>query len=227
MFRKIHMARKQAARSREEIVRQLLDIFFRHGFNGSTLSLISATTGLGRASLYHHFPGGKEEMARAVLERADAWGEEFVTRIMTDENTAPKERLLQALKNMDEVHFEPDQLSPANALIIGESTPVYRSHIASCFLYLTDLLSDLMQANGIPEKIALRRAWEFRILWEGALASARVMNDMGVFRQLMQHMPSYLLAPAEQIGCLPSNFVPPCHPDPKPASTFEPNPIRG
>lgn len=207
------MARKQAARSREEIVKQLLDIFFRHGFNGSTLSLISATTGLGRASLYHHFPGGKEEMARAVLERADAWGEEFVTRIMADQSAPPKERLLQALKNMDEVHFEPDQLSPANALIIGESAPIYRSYIASRFLYLIDLLSELMQANGIPKKIAERRAWEFRILWEGALASSRVMNDMQIFRQLMQNMPGYLLAPAEQTGCLPDTFVPPIHPD--------------
>ena len=60
---------------RSEAVQKLVMVFRQHGYEGATLSKISEATGLGRASLYHHFPGGKQEMARAVLESVAAWFE--------------------------------------------------------------------------------------------------------------------------------------------------------
>jgi hypothetical protein len=42
---------------------------------GASLSLISEATGLGKGCLYHFFPGGKEEMADAVLSEIDGWFE--------------------------------------------------------------------------------------------------------------------------------------------------------
>ena len=40
---------------------------------GASLSLIGSATGLGRGSLYHFFPGGKQEMAAAVLADVAGW----------------------------------------------------------------------------------------------------------------------------------------------------------
>ena len=111
------MVRKKPVRSRADVVTQLVDLFFRHGYNGTTLSLISSGTGLGRASLYHHFPGGKEEMARAVLEQAEIWGEQHVGRILTDSTLPAGERLLLSMKKMDEVHYASEQLSPASSQV--------------------------------------------------------------------------------------------------------------
>ncbi len=51
----------------EELLDRLTSVFRTHGFEGASLSLISKATGLQRASLYHRFPGGKEEMAKAVF----------------------------------------------------------------------------------------------------------------------------------------------------------------
>lgn len=53
--------------SRESLLAALAEVFESRGYDGATLSLLSATTGLGKASLYHHFPGGKAEMAAALL----------------------------------------------------------------------------------------------------------------------------------------------------------------
>src|SRR3546814_7759749 len=39
------------------------------------LSVITAATGLGKGSLYNYFPGGKDEMAAAVLAHVDDWFE--------------------------------------------------------------------------------------------------------------------------------------------------------
>jgi len=50
----------------EELLDRLTSVFRTHGFEGASLSLISKATGLQRASLYHRFPGGKEEMAKGL-----------------------------------------------------------------------------------------------------------------------------------------------------------------
>ena len=58
---------------REEILLRLFSVFRRSGFDGATLSKISQETGLGKASLYHHFPGGKIQMAEEVLRFVEDW----------------------------------------------------------------------------------------------------------------------------------------------------------
>jgi len=55
--------------SRETILDRIAEIFRRCGYAGTSLSLISKSTGLGRAGLYHHFPDGKEEMGHEVFKQ--------------------------------------------------------------------------------------------------------------------------------------------------------------
>ena len=56
--------------SRKRVLDQLIALFRRAGYDGVSISRISEATGLGRPSLYHYFPGGKDEMAHAVLAAA-------------------------------------------------------------------------------------------------------------------------------------------------------------
>jgi AcrR family transcriptional regulator len=53
-----------------ELIAILDDVFRRRGYEGATLSELSRACSLGKASLYHHFPGGKDEMANVLLRRA-------------------------------------------------------------------------------------------------------------------------------------------------------------
>jgi TetR/AcrR family transcriptional repressor of lmrAB and yxaGH operons len=48
-----------------ELLTKCTEVFRTYGFEGATMSRISAATGLEKGSLYHRFPGGKEEMAVA------------------------------------------------------------------------------------------------------------------------------------------------------------------
>src|SRR5260370_8776623 len=61
-----------ALASKDEIIDRLFTVFRDRGFEGASLADLSRATGLGKSSLYHHFPRGKEQMAEAVLERATA-----------------------------------------------------------------------------------------------------------------------------------------------------------
>lgn len=197
------MARKKSD-MREQVVGQLVELFFQHGFEGTTLSLISERTGLHRASLYHHFPGGKEEMARAVIEHADRWGKDHIMKIINDGELPAPDRLRQIVHNMDEVHHSPAQLTPANAFVVGNGIALFGEYVQHWhYQGLVWLMSELLMVCGIPPDIARRRAWEYRVIWEGGLVCSRVLGDMTMFRLLMQRMPDYLLSAPDTPGILP------------------------
>ncbi|HKX35432.1 MAG TPA: TetR/AcrR family transcriptional regulator, partial [Rhizorhapis sp.] len=50
----------KTVKERSDIIPVLGEVFREHGFEGASLAIISARTGLGKGSLYHFFPGGKE-----------------------------------------------------------------------------------------------------------------------------------------------------------------------
>ena len=61
--------------TRDEVLEALFRVFRDRGFEGATISEIAKACGLGKASLYHHFPDGKDAMldalVRTVLARLD------------------------------------------------------------------------------------------------------------------------------------------------------------
>src|SRR5262249_50672268 len=83
--------------SREEVVARLLEVFRRDGYDGASLTELSKRAGLGKSSLYHHFPGGKVDMALAVLEVAGGWIEAHVAGAVRGRG-APEERLDRVLE---------------------------------------------------------------------------------------------------------------------------------
>ncbi len=58
---------------KNETIAQLLNVFQKYGYEGATLTRLSEATGFGRASLYHHFAKGKEEIAAVVLNDTNDW----------------------------------------------------------------------------------------------------------------------------------------------------------
>lgn len=55
---------------RERILDSAVTEFVDRGFHGARLQSVARRAGLEKSSLFHHFPGGKEDLHRAVLERA-------------------------------------------------------------------------------------------------------------------------------------------------------------
>jgi TetR/AcrR family transcriptional regulator, lmrAB and yxaGH operons repressor len=74
--RPLIMARLVAERA--DTIAPLAEVFREHGYEGAGLALIGKATGLGKGSLYHFFPNGKEEMVRAVLGEIGQWFEDAV-----------------------------------------------------------------------------------------------------------------------------------------------------
>src|ERR1044071_1951803 len=71
------MARPQTV-DEEELLGRLASVFRDFGYEGASLSALSDGAGLQKASLYHRFPGGKQQMAEEVLGAALSWASEYV-----------------------------------------------------------------------------------------------------------------------------------------------------
>lgn len=53
----------------EELLNALLQVFSAKGFEGASLAELASASSRSKASLYHHFPGGKQQMIEVLVER--------------------------------------------------------------------------------------------------------------------------------------------------------------
>src|SRR6266536_1557545 len=56
--------------SRERLLDVAVDLLQRQGFHGTGLNELLARSGAPRGSLYHYFPGGKEQIGAEAIARA-------------------------------------------------------------------------------------------------------------------------------------------------------------
>ena len=87
----------------EKVIGSLISVFRNHGFEGASLSRFTEASGLIKASLYHRFPNGKEQMALAALTEV---GRIFSTHVLApvDFEEAPLQRLKLVANRLDEFY---------------------------------------------------------------------------------------------------------------------------
>ena len=73
-----------ATDTRERILDATADLFLERGFAGTGLKAISTAARAPFGSLYHHFPGGKDELAAASLRRAADGYAAHVLEVLAD-----------------------------------------------------------------------------------------------------------------------------------------------
>ncbi len=79
------MARPSNAR--QQLVETAARLFQSRGFHGTGLSLILEESGAPKGSFYHHFPGGKDELAVAAMQWSSLEIEDFIETAFKDAKT--------------------------------------------------------------------------------------------------------------------------------------------
>jgi AcrR family transcriptional regulator len=71
-----------AVDTRDRILDATAELFRRHGYTGTGLKQVVARANAPFGSLYHHFPGGKQELGAEVVRRSGAMYFELVTQVI-------------------------------------------------------------------------------------------------------------------------------------------------
>jgi TetR/AcrR family transcriptional repressor of lmrAB and yxaGH operons len=88
------MSTEPVASSKQRIERVAGDLLARDGYSGMGLKAISEGAGLPYGSIYHHFPGGKEDIAVAAIEAMGAYTGGLLVDLCADGITADGIRLM-------------------------------------------------------------------------------------------------------------------------------------
>jgi len=178
---------------RDEVVGRIQDVFRDFGFDGASLAEISKATGLGKSSLYHYFPGGKEEMAVAVLERIDTWMNAHALGALKRKGT-PKARLRAMLRTLDDFYVGGRNACVLGNLVVGGSREKFQEFLVSAFGGWIQALRELAVEAGVPGQEAQARAEDAVVRIEGALIVAGGLDDPSPFKRALRNIERDLLA---------------------------------
>jgi len=183
--------------SRVELIERLSETFRRYGYEGASMSRIAKATGLGKASLYHHFPRGKEQMAAAAIDAVTSWFEDNVFLSLQSAHP-PRQRITAMLETLRDHHDSGRLACLPSLFALAEERTLFGEAIANFFARWIDGLSQTLTDSGLARDIALRRAYDGVERIQGTLILCRALADVRCFAALVADLPDQLLAGADR-----------------------------
>lgn len=188
-------ATKLTADTRSRLISAMLVALQQRGFHGMGLNELLTEAGAPKGVLYHHFPGGKSELAVAAIASA-------ITELtaMLDHAIATQADPVIVLKSMmgvAQTRLERSAFSCGCALatIALESTTddvAIRAALADGFAAIRSRISQLFFDRRVARKRAQNLSALIVAAYEGALIQARVAGNIqpmqGVTDALIDHV---------------------------------------
>jgi TetR/AcrR family transcriptional regulator, lmrAB and yxaGH operons repressor len=169
----------------------LLQLFRQHGYDGATLSKISEATGLGKASLYHHFPGGKDEMVEAVLDHLEDWLTQNILQPLASPGDSVA-RLQCMCDRLTELYEGGKQPCVFAILLLGSARDVFHGKVQVLFRGWIDAIAAVLVEAGMERELAQQRGEDAAISVQGALILSQALDDPSPFLRVMQQLPAQL-----------------------------------
>ena len=183
---------KSAADKRGELEERLAQVFVEHGYEGASLNRLATASGLGKASLYHHFPGGKPEMASVLLTRAIARLDKMAFSRLTKKQPARVRlgRFVDAFSSYVDHGERPCLIA---VLDHGTLRAVHGDAIRRRFLDWGEQLAATFEETGMKPSRARRASSALLAGLYGNLAMARMLDDASLFQRGLKRLKKDLL----------------------------------
>jgi len=174
------------------VIGRLMQVFRSVGYDGASLAVLASATGLKKASLYHQFPGGKVEMANAVLNHVSEWTDNHVFSILFSSKPAT-ERLAEVVNTIS-VFYEGGRLACIlRAMSLGTAAEIFRDKIADIIERWVNAFAHLATDLGHNASAAKRLGESTLIKIQGSLILAQTLQKPSLFQAaLMDVKTDYL-----------------------------------
>ncbi|MFF3552362.1 TetR/AcrR family transcriptional regulator [Streptomyces tsukubensis] len=177
--------------TRERIVRAASALMQRQGYDATAIKQISQEADATLGSVYHFFPGGKQELAVAAVHRGD---EEFsgILREILDAEPDPVAALTALTDSLAEGLRDSDWADgcPVTATALGTAgrLPDIQRAAAAAFDRWQGLVREKLTASGVPGDEAADLACTVISTLEGAELAAQVTRDDRPLRLAGTHL---------------------------------------
>ena len=169
------------------LIEALFDIFRNHGYEGTTISLLSEVTGLQKSSLYHHFPKGKEDMLKAVVEFVSAQIQQHIITPLLDTQIKPEKRFSNMVATIKAFYSDGRKNCLLNVLNLGEAKVEINKLQNDDYSAWLNALVELGKEVGLSQQEAKNWAERFLIIIEGALVIQRLTSNKQTFEKHMDY----------------------------------------
>jgi len=179
---------------KETYIPSLFSLFRQYGYDGATLTKISAATGLGKASLYHHFPGGKDDMVASVLGYSESWLQENVLSLLASTGT-PEERLQKMCDRVNSLYAGGTQPCLLAILQAGTGRDLFHPQVKVALTAWIGAIATVLIEAGLDASLARQRGEDALIAIQGALMVSQSLDEPTLFQRVIQSLPQTLLQP--------------------------------
>jgi TetR/AcrR family transcriptional repressor of lmrAB and yxaGH operons len=175
------------------LIDRLASLFRATGFEAASLAQIAEATGLQKSSLYHRFPGGKEQMSAEVVR---AVAQHFADEVLAPLSTAaPLEtRVRQVGRRLDAFYDGGARGCLLDMLSVGNPGSEASAALAAAAEGWMAAFTAVAREAGATRAEAATRAQDAMVAIEGALVLARVTGDKRPFSRALKRLPDVLLA---------------------------------
>jgi len=166
--------------TRAELVQTMAGLLRDQGYTATGRAQLLAESGVSNGSLYHHFPGGMEEVAEAALEASGRVVADALSQALDGALNAG-EGVVRFLDIAQEAAIDAQCAGCPVAPTALESpiiSPRLRAVAARCFDQWEALIAARLRADGWPEDSLSSAASAALALIEGALLLARVSGQL-------------------------------------------------
>lgn len=177
---------------REDVIPLLAEVFRTYGFEGASLARISEGTRLGKGSIYHFFPGGKEEMADAVLAHVDAWFRQHVFEPL-NEGADAVAGIRTMFDDVERYFLSGHRVCLVGVFALGNERDRFASRVRDYFAAWIDALAAALVRTGRKPQDANSLAQEVVGGIQGALVLARAFDQTAMFTDTLNRLQKRLL----------------------------------
>ncbi|HLH32191.1 MAG TPA: TetR/AcrR family transcriptional regulator [Terriglobia bacterium] len=179
--------------SEDKVLNTLTGLFRDHGYDGISLSLIMKATGLAKASLYHRFRSGKEEMALTVMDRVAG---QFASYLLAplNERGDPAERLRETGERLRKFYSAGKKACLLDTLTVNRESPAVQARAKAALEFWIDSFARFAEDScGLPRALAMERAQDAVSALEGGLVISRVSGNRSPFLRAIESLPERLM----------------------------------
>jgi TetR/AcrR family transcriptional repressor of lmrAB and yxaGH operons len=172
-----------AGDARRRMIESAVTLLAKRGLQATAFSDVIEHSGAPRGSIYHHFPGGKDELVDAAINLAG----DRALRVLDAVDGRPPAEVTNYFIDLWRAVLVRSRLTAGCAVLavtVATDSPELLDHAAAIFRAWRGRLAELYVAGGLPADSATRLATTIVAATEGAVVVSRAEQSVEPFEEV-------------------------------------------